>query len=704
MHRPRLLPAATMLAALIAPTAALWRAPGAAADDRPAGAAPAPLVERATSEMVLIEAYVTGRDGRPVRGLTVSDFVLKVDRRAKPISSFEHVVIVPSSPEEAPSPAGGRPPSAAHRGARALPRRLVLFFEDATSRFENLTQARLAAERFVRSGLAPTDEVAIVAYDPNRRLEVLSDFTTDREGLRAAIRKSLEDARRFSDFASRQEDRRDEILRTSRGALRGGSARAAVSLAATFAREDTALMAPVLRALANLIDALAAWPGYKGIIFVGAGIPEYPGADYWSPTIVGRDRFLLDIQSFNLSAELKALARSAAASGVALHSVQTSGLVPGTSARTPGHVGLRHSPQQSAFRRENSLKNLALNSGGISSTSNDILEGLERIERGSREYYVLGYVPEGPPDGLYHSVTVKVRIGGARVRHRDGFIRLTPDEALERRIEAAHLLPELHSDLPLEIAAVPGPGDSSSRTTDIVLYVAEGEILFVPHGSRRAARIEVGLVGLDAGGRETYRAARRIRVAVPAGAGPSLGLDLVSRITLPVRDQTITAVLSDLQSGAIGAARLGLSRSDLAEQRLVGLSIYALNQTALWIEFDRPEAGEEQERLADYEQGPALRARFAPGEPLACAFRLPHGALPAAAEFDLQILKDHRVVRSKPLVIEDGQTGVIKATLPTEGLADGSYVLSIRERSDAGGRERGRLGFRIGPDGRAVGP
>ena len=47
------------------------------------------LVERATVEMVLIEAYVSDGQGRPIEGLAPNDFVLMVDGHVRPISSLE---------------------------------------------------------------------------------------------------------------------------------------------------------------------------------------------------------------------------------------------------------------------------------------------------------------------------------------------------------------------------------------------------------------------------------------------------------------------------------------------------------------------------------------------------------------------------------------------------------------------------------------
>src|SRR5262245_61142512 len=63
---------------------------------------PAPgLIESITSEMVLIEAYVTDLSGHPVRGLTKDDFILEVDGLRRSIATSEYVEI--RAPEGTPA-------------------------------------------------------------------------------------------------------------------------------------------------------------------------------------------------------------------------------------------------------------------------------------------------------------------------------------------------------------------------------------------------------------------------------------------------------------------------------------------------------------------------------------------------------------------------------------------------------------------------
>src|SRR5262245_11158219 len=161
---------------------------GAARPAPPAPAAfPAPrtgYVETGLSDLVLIETYVTDGKGNPVRGLTKEDFILEVGSYRRSILSVDYREIGP----EPEAVSGERANAGPHARTQTWPRRIVLFFEDNTSSPIGMTAARKAAARFLESGLAPSDEVAVAAYD--MRLHYLQGFTADRTLLTKAVEAS----------------------------------------------------------------------------------------------------------------------------------------------------------------------------------------------------------------------------------------------------------------------------------------------------------------------------------------------------------------------------------------------------------------------------------------------------------------------------------------------------------------------------------
>ncbi len=644
--------------------------------------AQAPLVERVTSELVLIEVFVTDTSGRAVPGLGAEDFMLEVDGHRKPIASVEFrttAVVPPSPPTEAVSPAAGPVVPAAGASGAESPRRFVLFFEDGTSAPQGLTAARRASDRFLVSGLAPRDQVALAAYD--KRLRILHDFTTDHEVLRQAIEESLHAPVRYSDFADEEAAHLSEFGRM----LRGGHALAAAALATDLCSEELPRLGGVVKALRTLIDSLAPWRGYKAIIFMGDGIPENPAAPFFDqfsdPDILSK------ANRCTLSLELKDLSRTASASGVAFDTIQTTGLAAG-----------RPADLKRTWRRSNMLESLAVSTGGLASSSNDLLRALLEAEESSRSYYVLGYVPEGPPDGKYHSVRVRCRKGGVSLRWRRGFTRLPPAEAHARALEAAHLLPELYSDMGLELSAIAGPAGPEGRMVDLVLHLPGDKVLFVPEEGRPTTRLEVGVVSVDGELRETFRTARRLRLALssPLIQGGPRGVDLFYRVRLPVSAQSLTAVVSDEKTGVVGGSHLSLAAAPAESSGVVGLSLYSLSETSLWVEVPAGgTAAEHEEAPAAYSVGPALRSTFAPGEPVACGFRFAAPSRSDAGAWRLVIRRGEEVVRSRALEADVAKDAAVKTPLPVEGLASGEYVLAIEQAVSDRAIERARLPFRI---------
>jgi VWFA-related protein len=662
-----------------------------------------PVIETTTSELVLIELYVRDKDGRPVKDLTPADVVLKIDQQSapKPIVSLEWVEPPPAVTEAAaeaagipaPGPATPEPTIHPSPSRREWPRRFLLFFDDSTSSYVNMTNARRAAMNYLSRPGPVSDQFSIAVYDERRKLSILHEFTSDRAELIQVLESSLADPLRRSDYADEREAHIEEIEQLKAEARQSPDSvvklHEADSKGTSFAGEDSARMGHELAIMRTLVDALAPWPGYKALVFVGDGITDNPAFDYGQ-----QDPHLA------LTAEIGHLGFAAAGSNVTLHSVQTSGVQAGTVKELAA-----------TRRRSNVLTQLAVDTGGVARTTNDIAAAFSDVEASAEGYYVLAYAPEGPPDGKVHSVRIQVKRKNMNVRFRRTFTRFAPSEARERAIEAAYIAPELHRELGLDLVAVAGPPSGRDRLVDLVLYVPPGKVLFLPQPGGAAARLEVGLVAFDAQGRETLKVARRVRVAVDATravSGGPLALDFFSRVKMPVAGGgSVTAVLTDVQSGTIGSAKIVLPAPDEGPLEAVGLSLYSLEERSLWLEID-PQGAQRSEGEVDLQHsvGPALRSRFVPGETVECGFRMTR--MPPDAgdrSLHLQVLRGDEVVRRRAIAPREtgapatpaGGQGTLRADVPVAGLADGEYMLCIEEEREARPVQIARMPFRIVP-------
>jgi len=716
------------------------------------------LVERVETELVLIEAYVTDKNGRPIENLTADDFTLVVDGKASPIASFEFVRL-PDAGADLPGAVAAEADAAPPAAGRA--RRFVLFFDDGTSDPQGLAAARHAAEDLLASGFTPSDEVALATYDTGLRL--LHDFTTDRDALRRSLDDSLGGARRISTLYTERRAQKAEIDRMleelkqnataagmaynasparnfksnpgqenqggrsmSDGSTGGGSTQGVAGvtslqsqqqqavaqemddtlrrlkfLAITYASDETRILRGLLRSLGVLVDSLAAWPGHKTLVFMGDGIPENAAVPYVDAILkVQPDMvFATRAQTFTLAHDVDALRRAAAAAGVTIHTLRTAGLAAGTEAE-----------MKTAYGMTNTIAALALGTGGLRGQSNDLLAELRDVEHASRSYYVLGYSPTGPADGAFHFVQVRCRRPKSHVRSRAGFVRYSPAEARERTIQAAHVLPDLYRDLPIDLSVAPGPVTKSERVVDLVVHVPTGAVLFLPEeGGRTAAHLAVGLVALDEHGKETLRAARAMRVARLPVADIAGGIEIYARARLPDREQSVTAVVRDDAAGVVGAARATLHGSETQSDAIQGLSLYSPGESSLWIEMaiDGKDGGEGEGRTGDgaagdgaatghHLVGPALKSTFEPGESAVLGFRRPEAKAGPAAGLVVLIRRGEEIVRS--LSIDPPGAGArptVKVALPVQGLAPGDYTVAVQERVEGAPIERATVPLRI---------
>ena len=80
---------------------------------------------------------------------------------------------------------------------------------------------------------------------------------------------------------------------------------------------------------------------------------------------------------------------------------------------------------------QNIMFMLASGTGGfVIHETNDLIGGMEKIEKEQDEYYVLGYTPPDSEEGSCHTLRVKVERTGTDVRARTGYCNSRPQDLL----------------------------------------------------------------------------------------------------------------------------------------------------------------------------------------------------------------------------------------------------------------------------------
>jgi len=139
---------------------------------------------QAETDQVAVDVVVRTRDGEPVAGLDRDRFRILDNGQPRALTAFSvsTAASVPHPPflkSSSPRPAS----PAAEPSASVPPRAVALYFDDVNTEKNDLANARLAAGRFVREALAPSDQVAVFTASAVQDLS----FTRDAAKLLATI-------------------------------------------------------------------------------------------------------------------------------------------------------------------------------------------------------------------------------------------------------------------------------------------------------------------------------------------------------------------------------------------------------------------------------------------------------------------------------------------------------------------------------------
>jgi len=404
---------------------------------------------RSGSRLTIVDVTVTGRDGKPIEGLTANDFTLTEDGVPQAISlvAFQRVDAAadtaasdsPSQPEPV-QPAASPPRStvapAVQPQISSSPagdiryrnrRLLVLYFDLSAMPPQDQARAYGAARKFVAEQIRPQDLVAVMTFQGGA-VRIKSDFTGDRQALGEVIETLIygeqRDANDMPDqttdvgTAFGQDDAEFNILNTDRQL-------SALQTAATMLR--------------NL-------PEEKSLVYFSSG---------------------LRLNGVDNQAQLRATVNAAIRANVSIYPVDARGLVAeaplGDATRpSPSGVGLLTGQAaqtlMSNFQRsQDTLYSLAKDTGGKAFfDNNDLSAGIVQAATAIRSYYILGFTStNGAQDGKFRRIKVSLtRDRNADVSYRQGyfadktFAKFTAADR-ERQLEDALMLEDPVTDINL---------------------------------------------------------------------------------------------------------------------------------------------------------------------------------------------------------------------------------------------------------------
>lgn len=573
---------AALALACAAALGALAAAQQPAAADQPAF--------RTGADLVIVDAVVVDRTGKPVTNLTAADFEVRDEGRPQAVSLFQ-TVSVDAPPVRAAT--ANRYRYSTNAGVGAVPgRAFVLFFDDVHLTQAEGDRAKAALTRFLDRELQPGDLVSLVA--PGNALRWHARMPEGRPELARVVaglrglylpdpsNDSMSDyeAYRINAFSdevvAEQVDRRWKNLRVNgrepanlatdqgfrpenRGGQIGIIPQDILMRAASLYQQAAARNIATLQALERTIDGLSAVRGRKAVIMLSPG-------------------FVADQERL----EAKRATEAARRANVAVYFVDARGLVSsGASAQAQQTGRPLDSRDIGAANAELTLgaegaAEIASATGGFSvRNQNDLGRGLQRIGDESRVYYLLGFQPSrdaGP--GVFRRLEVKVTRPDVTVRARRGYYPggITGPEGSATAAAATSTPPRFTdgvdaidraAESPYELGAIPlrvadlSFADAATDKASVMLVV-EADLRafeFARAGGKLTDVLDLRMLTTELGTNTTERYERKVEMSFPDTTtfGPDSWHPLAQEFHLkPGRYQARVAI-RDANSGRIGS-------------------------------------------------------------------------------------------------------------------------------------------------------
>jgi VWFA-related protein len=480
---------------------------------------PVPAVTiKAETRLVEVEVVVRDSRGHPVGGLAKPDFEVRDEGKRREISAFSVQTFLPASAAGAGPPAAG---STASTPAPALqPRWLAMVFDDLSMPPDNLFNAKAAARRFLKGGLAANDRVSVLTIS---RGQVLP-FTTDAARIAEAIDKVYLQERKLraegcpliteydAYLIANHLDPTDLVVKAreytncnpgvcpSGGGGRRGAATAVpcqqaadqVQMLASGVWEQVRMQSNnTFRTLENIVDFMARMPGTRVILLASSG--------FISGTLESAEEQVID----------KALRANVVIDSLDAKGLYTTELELGQGSDFQSVIHQQQMGSRPKGALNDALGSLADATGGLFFHDNNDLDlGFKELGMQPQVSYLLGFPPE-VLDSKYHRL--KVSLTSARhdtIQARKGYLA-APEKApatdgskpaVDRRMDKEVFTSSRLEETPVTVTLTPRKSPEGRSMARLSFHIDVGKVQFQDRDGTHAQTFHMIAALFDAQG------------------------------------------------------------------------------------------------------------------------------------------------------------------------------------------------------------
>jgi len=463
---------------------------------------PPPTI-RVTTHLVLVDAVVTDKEGKPVTDLKAQDFKIEENGKSQKIAVF-------SAPGErtarsaAPLPPGiysNRPEY------RTPPQSVSVILLDAVNTsFKDQAYARSQMLKYLKQQFQPNQRMAIFTLTDS--LRELQDFTSDPHILQAALEKYTPQEQKLAKAAN------PDLPNTMPPPqVLSGKAEASVVYSFPLTPANSTIMASyglqqfqnaqgsyvhdrrveiTLNAMDTLARALAGLPGPKSVMWLTGSFPftlipqnRNVSGEELADVLPGMDQERLGARAAgtvaaterqSYSSEIQQTSARLASAQVAIYPVDVRGLASGMEASmddlasfqplNPSDVAQARAAQLSDT--QGTMREIARETGGQAFINqNEIKDSVALVLQSTGSSYTLGYYPSDRKwDGKYRRISLKLDRDKLSLRHRTGYFAIDLSQFKGRdsdRVLAAALVQSVPATLVAFSARVKPPAENKGK-------------------------------------------------------------------------------------------------------------------------------------------------------------------------------------------------------------------------------------------------
>ena len=534
-----------------------------------------------TTRLVSMGLIATDKHGKPITNLKQEDIEIYDNGHKQQLHAFHHAVPGTQSVSTPSEPSDTFTNTVSAVQSDDAPDTLILLLDESHVAFRDLTRARGEVIRFL-AGSRSGSRVAVYSMSEHG-FHAIQDLTSNHAAIEATLEKWLPSAAAVSqaEALDRRNNQQFETVRnpSDLNSVNGNNEETPDYITSIDPQLRQMGDNPLRQALASMVSLarhFASVSGHKSLVWIAG---DSVLAD-WDDKAVGMEKEKSHFDAAILHTKealneahisLYAIDASAVQTGavsaelenqnVLLNPVATANSAPGGSFSrntSPGRVTAIM--QQEMHTIQAPVRELAESTGGRAvNKGGDLKAVLDGIDEESTALYEIGFDPDTPADGKYHTLQVKIPSRkDVKLRYRSGYLYNEESGNTKERFQEAVWNPQDLTGISLTAEAEPAT-DSASGPSTVKLRIAFPGLTFEQKNGRWADNLYIFVAQRDDAAQKAEVSGDTLRLSLKQATydtGMPAGIPYRHPIDVQSKFGSVRIIVVDGNSGKMGSVTM----------------------------------------------------------------------------------------------------------------------------------------------------